>query len=69
MVMTNDENIRGTAPWNMLGFISIKRLRSSFTPTPVGPEEKHTHTHTDKSDQISFVRPKKDEFSLYLSGR
>ena len=31
--------IHGMAPWKMFGFISIKRLRSSFTPTPDGPEK------------------------------
>lgn len=35
--------VQGTAPWKMLGFISIKRLRRSFTPTPDGPEKWRKH--------------------------
>lgn len=31
--------VRGTAPWKILGLISISRLRSSFTPTPEGPDK------------------------------
>lgn len=31
-------HIRGTALWKWWGFIPISRLRSSFTPTPEGPE-------------------------------
>lgn len=32
-------HVRGIAPWKMFGLISIKRRRSSFTPTPDEPEE------------------------------